>query len=315
MRRFAFPPVPLLVLLPLPRRLFILTGDHVRVDFLGRPDRTMAQARGHRLQWHALGQQDRCVGMPEQVERRTLRLGDLQALEEGRHGRRNRIRMQGGAVRVREDQVEAGAVVWPVLPPDFILAPAVRLERGLRRLREDDGPRLLGLRALELQNVMHADLPIRRFNDSECLRKRPGDDGAAVHDVRLSEGQQLAQPAVRGHPLKLQAARCSRANDCSGCVVVPAGNAVTVAYRLRETAIAFKRLPVGAPTTSIVVPVVEGSNPSAHPKRRANVPSASPSVWLTRLVETEARARPLGCARVSLDSIPGLLDELEGPLG
>ena len=46
----AFRPVPLLVLLPLPGRLLVLAGDHVRVNLLGCPHRAMVQARRYRRQ-------------------------------------------------------------------------------------------------------------------------------------------------------------------------------------------------------------------------------------------------------------------------
>src|ERR1035437_5960185 len=74
------PPLPLwlpagrlvLELLPLPRRLVDLPMDHVRVNLLRRPYRSMSQPRGHRRQWHAAGQQVRAVRVPQGVEARAL---------------------------------------------------------------------------------------------------------------------------------------------------------------------------------------------------------------------------------------------------
>ncbi len=55
------------------------------------------------------------------MERGALRLDELQALDNADRSP-NRIRLQWRAVRVGEDQVEVGAVIRPVLPPEFVLA-------------------------------------------------------------------------------------------------------------------------------------------------------------------------------------------------
>ena len=74
--------VALLVLLPLPRRFFVLASDHVRVDLLRRPHGAMPQASGHGRQGNAFGKQDGRVGMTEEVECGALGLRDLQAFEQ-----------------------------------------------------------------------------------------------------------------------------------------------------------------------------------------------------------------------------------------
>ena len=116
MRQQTSRPVPLLIFLPLPRRFLVLAGDHVRVDFLGRSHRAMAQACGDGRQRDARGQQDRRMGVAQQVQRRAFGLGYLQPAEEQGHRSRDRVRLQHGAVGIRENQVQVGAVVCPVLP-------------------------------------------------------------------------------------------------------------------------------------------------------------------------------------------------------
>ena len=57
----------MLKLFPLLRGFVVLAMDHVRVDFLGGPDRAVAQARAYHGQRHAVGQQVRRVRMTERV--------------------------------------------------------------------------------------------------------------------------------------------------------------------------------------------------------------------------------------------------------
>ena len=51
----------MLKLFPLLRGFVVLAMDHVRVDFLGGPDRAVAQARAYHGQRHAVGQEMRRV--------------------------------------------------------------------------------------------------------------------------------------------------------------------------------------------------------------------------------------------------------------
>ena len=57
----------MLKLFPLLRGFVVLAMDHVRVDFLGGPDRAVAQARAYHGQWHAVGQQVRRVCMAQNM--------------------------------------------------------------------------------------------------------------------------------------------------------------------------------------------------------------------------------------------------------
>jgi hypothetical protein len=128
-----------------------------------------------------------------------MALGDLEALEERGDRSRDRVRLQRRAIRVGEDQIEVGAVVLPVLAAELVLAAAVLLEGGHRGRRQCDHARLLGLRALECQDVVDLDrLAVRPGHLAERLGNRPGDDRATVRDIGPSQSQELAAAAAGG---------------------------------------------------------------------------------------------------------------------
>src|SRR5579885_925715 len=121
--------------------------------------------------------------MAQDVERCALGLRDLQPAKERRHCSRDRIRFERRSIRVREDQVKVCAVIRPVLDAEFILALAVRLERGNRGLRKNHRAWLLRLCALEFQAALTR------------LCQRPGDDRAPIDDVSPTQRKQFTAPA------------------------------------------------------------------------------------------------------------------------
>src|SRR5450755_4573361 len=88
LRHRACRPVLLLILLPLAHRLLVLSMDHVPVDVERGADATVPQTCGYGWYRHAGGQEVGDVGVPQEVERTALRLGDAEAREKVSDGAR-----------------------------------------------------------------------------------------------------------------------------------------------------------------------------------------------------------------------------------